>query len=408
MAAVPASIGIVAFAVIRASRGRVAVEAGEAGRKDLRTVVSAAGWVKPRRYAEVSASVSGRIASVLVAEGDAVRRGQVLAQIESTPHDVERRRSRAALVSARAELKRTEAEVQAIRASLEEARRLHADEPASSQALADASARVAAGETLVESQRRRVKEYEAALTSDNEDLDSAVLVAPMDGVVTDLRKQAGEVVIGAQSFQPTVVMTVADLASMEVEVLVAEADIRSVQVGQPADVHVGALSRAPIQGRVSAIGSTAVARGGGGSAGDRRGGSRDFRVTITLENPPAGLRPGLDATAEITTARRVSLAVPLQAVVVRTLGPDGGALDPDLAPSAVATKDMEGEASGVFVVRSGWARFRPVATGARDEGDIEIVGGLTEGETVVTGSRTTLRTLRDRSRVTLEPGGGSR
>jgi HlyD family secretion protein len=329
MAAVPASIGIVAFAVIRGSRGRVAVEAGEAGRKDLRTVVSASGEVKPRRYAEVSASVSGRIASVLVAEGDTVRRGQVLAQIDSTRHDVEHRRSRAALASALAELRRTEAEVQAIRASFEQTRRLHAEELASDEALADASARLAAGEALVESQRRRVKQYESSPASDHEDLDRAVLVAPMDGVVTDLRKQPGEVVIGAQSFQPTVIMTVADLASMEVEVLVDEADIRSVHVGQPADVRVRAVPGVPIHGRVSAIGSSAVARGGGSGAGDRPRGSRDFRVTITLENPPPGLRPGLGATAEITTAKRTSaLAVPreeLRSVTPATLVSTRGA-----------------------------------------------------------------------------------
>jgi HlyD family secretion protein len=321
-------IGIAAFIVIRERRARSSVQAREADRMDLRAVVSASGELKPRRYAEVSANVSGRITSLRVSEGDTVRRGQVLAQIDSTRYEAGRRRSQEALASAQAELRRTEAEVQAIRAAFERTRRLHADDLASNEALEDASARAAAGEALIESQRRRVSQYAAALAADRDDLEKTLLVAPMDGVVTDLRKQTGELVIGGESFQPTVIMTVADLASMDVEVLVGDTDIQSVVLGQLADVRVGAISGVTINGRVSAIGSAPVARGGSDPSGNRRRGSKDFRVTITLENPPPGLRPGLDATAEIATARPASeLAVPSRAVVMRTRDRDGGAMD---------------------------------------------------------------------------------
>ena len=71
----------------------------------------------------------------------------------------------------------------------------------------------------------------------------------MDGVVTSLEKEEGEVVIGAQSFQPTVIMTVGDLSVMEAEVLVDETDIRNVALGQPAEVRVDALERLEDQGR---------------------------------------------------------------------------------------------------------------------------------------------------------------
>jgi HlyD family secretion protein len=337
LAAVPALIGIgtAAFIVIRERRARVSVQAREANIEDLRAVVSASGELKPRRYADVSANVSGRITSLLVSEGDAVTRGQVLAHIDSTRREAGRRRSQEALASAQAELRRTEVEVQAIRDSFERARRLHADDLVSNEALEDASARVAAGEALIQSQRRRVSQYAAALAADRDDLEKAVLVAPMDGVVTDLRKQVGELVIGGESFQPTVILTVADLASMDVEVLVGDTDIRNVVLGQPADVRIGTFSGVKINGRVSAIGSEAVARGGSDPAGSRRRGSRDFRVTITLENAPPGLRPGLDATAEIATARPASeLAVPLQAVVMRARSRDHGVTDDETVVAA--------------------------------------------------------------------------
>jgi HlyD family secretion protein len=327
LAAVPAliGIGIVALGVVRHRRERVALQAREAVRKDPRALVSASGEVKPRRHVDVTAQASGRIAKLLVAEGDTVRRGQVLAHIDSMRHEAGRRRSQAALASAQTELRRTEAEVRAIHASFERTRRLHAEQIVSNEAFEEASARVAAGEALLESQRRRVRQYEAALASDGDGLENTALVAPLDGVVTDLRKQPGEVVIGAQSFQPTVILTLADLALTEVEVLVGETEIRSVILGQIADVRVDAVSGGPIHGRVSAIGSPAVARGGGGPSGDRGRDGKDFRVTITLENPPPGLRPGLNATAEITTARPASaLAEPLQAVVGSTRGRDGG------------------------------------------------------------------------------------
>src|SRR4029434_7176928 len=125
--------------------------------------------------------------------------------------------------------------------------------------------------------------------SDQDDLSKTTVAAPMDGVVTSLGKEEGEVVIGAQSFQPTVIMTVADLSVMEVEVLVDETDIRNVSLGQEAEVRVDALEGVKIKGEVTEIGSSAIPRGSSGQGGQPTGTTanqaKDFKVVVTLKDP---------------------------------------------------------------------------------------------------------------------------
>ena len=109
--------------------------------------------------------------------------------------------------------------------------------------------------------RRRIAQLQAALDTTATTSRRPPWSSPMDGVVTSLQKEEGEVVIGAQSFQPTVIMTVADLSVMEVEVMVDETDIRNVTLGQPAEVRVDALEGLKIKGEVTEIGSSAIPRG---------------------------------------------------------------------------------------------------------------------------------------------------
>jgi HlyD family secretion protein len=232
----------------------------------------------------------------------------------------------------------------------------------------------------------------------------------MDGVVTSLPKEEGETVIGAQSFAPTVIMTVADLSVMEVEIMVDETDIRNVRVGQPAEVRVDALEGIKIKGDVTEIGSSAIPRGlttQQASSTNTANQAKDFKVEVTLKDPPPTLRPGLNATADITTARKDGvLAVPIQAVVVREISKQGKVMDPaavqasESDPGAPPEKGQEKE--GVFVVVDGKATFRPVKTGIIGETEIEIGEGLKEAEEVITGSYKTLRTLKDQAKVKLE------
>jgi len=247
----------------------------------------------------------------------------------------------------------------------------------------------------------------------------------MDGQVTNLPMEAGEMVIGAMSFQPTTIMTVADLSVMECQVMVDETDFRNLKLGQEAKIKVDALEGLELKGEVTEIGASALVRGSGSQStvqttlGANTGNQpKDFKVTITIKNPPANLRPGLNATADITTASRSKVvAVPVQAVVVREVNKQGKVVDPDSMASGGQGTERQGdtvtqvarekgqEKDGVFVVQGEKAVFKPVKTGVMGETDIEVTEGLAEGQEIVTGSYRTLRTLKDEAVIKAEPKG---
>ena len=405
--------GVVAARVIRDRRGKVAVQTQKAQKRDLVSKVSASGEVKPKRFVNLSANVSGRIVLLLVKEGEAVRRQQVLAKIDSTRIEAGTRQSEAGLQAARAELDRADADREAARLAFERTRSMHDQKLVSDQAFEKAEAEMKMSMANVEAQRRRILQQAAAVATNRDDLEKTTVVSPMDGVVTNLQKEEGEMVIGAQSFAPSVIMTVADLSVMEVEVLVDETDIRNVALGQAAEVRVDALEGTKLEGEVTEIGSSAIPRGSNQPAATTStttaNQAKDFKVTVTLKDPPASLRPGLNATADITTAEKKGvLAVPVQAVVVRELTREGEVMEPggvqaaEGEPSGGAPRARGEEKEGVFLVSKGQARFKPVKTGITGETDIEVVDGVAPGDEIVTGSYKTLRTLKDKARIKVE------
>jgi HlyD family secretion protein len=409
--------GVVGFSVAKDNKSKVAVQTEKVSRRDLVSIVSASGEVKPKRYVNIGANVSGRIVSLRVKEGDLVKKGQVLARIESTRFEAETRQSEAAVSSARADLDRAQADVEVARLAYERNKKMYADKLVSDQVMDQAVADLKMKSANAESLKKRVTQLQAQLDTNRDDLEKTTVLCPMDGMVTSLPEEEGEVVIGAQSFSPTVIMTVADLSVMESEIMVDETDIRNLKVGQMAEVRVDALEGLKIKGEVTEIGASAIPRGSTtatstGAAGASTGNqAKDFKVRITLTDPPPSLRPGLNASADITTARKERvLVVPIQSVVVRELNREGKVNDPGTVQAAsgdnavfVAKAPKGEEKDGVFVVnKEGKATFRPVKTGIVGDTDIEIVEGVSEGEEVVSGSYKTLRTIKDQSRVKVE------
>ena len=397
--------GVVAFSVTKDSRSRIPVQTQKVGKRDLVSIVSASGEVKPKRFVNVSANVSGRITQLLVKEGDRVRRGQVLARIDSTRFAAGERQSAAAVKAAGADVDRAEADLEASRLAWERSRKMHAENLISDQAFEQAQAELKMKEAALSALRRRVDQQAAGLESNRDDLEKTTVVAPMDGVVTNLQKEEGEVVIGAQSFQPTVIMTIGDLSAFEVEVMVDETDIRYIALGQPAEIRVDALEGVKVTGEVTEIGSSAIPRGGVQATQTTSSNqAKDFKVAVTIKDPSPALRSGLNATAEITTARKEKvLAIPIQAVVVRGVGKDGKVIDPDALQASEKESgpppEKGEEKEGVFVVSGGQVAFRPVKTGIIGETDIEIADGLKEGDEIVTGAYKTLRTLKDQAKI---------
>ncbi len=406
--------GIVAANVIREKRSRTEVQTGTVETHDLTQVVTASGEVRPRKYVNVGPNVSGRIVELRVREGETVEKGQVLAKIESERYEAGERQSTAAVAASQAEQRRAEADLEGSKLAFDRTKRMRDDQLISDQAYDQAEAEFKMKTANVEAARRRVAQLQAQLDSTRDELHKTTVYSPMSGVVTSLPKEEGEMVIGAMSFNPTVLMTVADLSVMEAEVMVDETDIRNLALGLEAVVQVDALEDLEIKGEVIEIGASAIVRGSDTSQAQAQLGAntgnqpKDFKVKIVLQDPPPSLRPGLNASADITTSTREGvIAVPIQAVVVREVDDEGQVIE---AGGAASEDGEEGggvrkrgeEKDGVFIVQDQKAIFTPVKTGIMGDTDIEILEGLEEGQEIVTGSYRTLRQLENEARIKVE------
>ena len=345
----------------------------------FRSTVTASGEVVAERYADVGSSVMGKLVSLPVKEGDRVRRGQVVARIDSVPASSERD-------AATALLRAVEADQVAARARAEDAARaLARGRELRGQGLlpqADfdglqAAADAAAAQAQADAAARRAAQARAQLARAADLLGKTEIAAPLDGTVTRLPVREGEmVVIGIQNMPGTTIMTISDLAVVNAEVKVAEAEILNVHVGQPATVTLEALPGRTFAGEVVEVGASALPVVGAGAA------AREFKVKVRVKDPPPyggkqeGLRPGLTGDAEILVGEaKDALAVPLQAVVLR--GQAGR------------------ERPGVFVGEGKTARFVPVETGMIGGLEIEVKKGLEEGREIVAGPWQSLKDLQD-------------
>jgi HlyD family secretion protein len=280
--------------------------------------------------------------------------------------------------------------------------------------LAQAEAKVAQAKAQRDSMDKHITQNQANLTRVSDVLQKTTYEAPFDGVITNLPVREGEtVVIGIQNSPGSTLMTLADMSVITSEVKVDETDIVNVRLGQPADVTIDAIPHKIFHGVVSEIGDNAIVRSTGVATSQATSTSeeaKDFKVVVTLTDPPQDLRPGLSSTAKITTATRSSaLSIPIQALTVRTqadLAPKDAGKDiknveaASSAPNA-ASKQKE-EIQGVFVIRTKKAQFVPVDTGISGTTDIEVTKGLQEGDEVITGSYKVLRTLKPGTSVKID------
>src|SRR5208283_1005412 len=265
-----------------------------------------------------------------------------------------------------------------------------------------------------DSARAHVGQSKAQLLGFKNQLAQTVYNSPLDGFITSLPVHLGEnVVPGIQNSTGSLLYQVSNLSIMTVEVKVDETDIPTVKLGQPADVLIDAYPNKTFKGHVTQIGESAVGRDTGtttGSTTTSADEAKDFKVVVTIDNPPPGLRQGLSATAKITTAtRQNSVTVPIQAVTVRMRREleekDQTAKGGKGSEVTVSAKDKEKgkeELQGVFVVRNGRAGFVQVESGIMGATDIEILKGIQPGDVIVTGSFSVLRTLKNNTKVQID------
>jgi HlyD family secretion protein len=282
------------------------------------------------------------------------------------------------------------------------------------QGLAQAQARLAQAKAQRDSADRRITQAVASLTHATDVLKKTTYQAPFDGVITNLPVREGEtVVIGIQNSPGSTLMTLADMSIITAEVQVDETDIVNVQLGQSALVTIDAIPKKTFKALVTQIGDNAIVRSTGVSTSQQTSSSqeaKDFKVVVTLQDPPEDLRPGLSATAKITTATRTNvLSIPIQALTVRrredlVTKSEKGSVEAAAPPKTVSNdkeKDKE-EIQGVFVLRNHKAEFVAVDSGIAGTTDIEVLKGLKDGDEIVTGSYKVLRTLRPGSSVKVD------
>ena len=263
-----------------------------------------------------------------------------------------------------------------------------------------------------------MQEANANLRTTFDTLNKTTSVAPFDGIVTNLPVRQGEtVVVGIQNAEGSTLMTLADMSVITAEVKVDETDIVDLKLGQTADVTVDALPGKVFKGHVTQIGDQAILRSTGIATSQSTTGTeeaKDFKVVVTLDDPSGELRPGLSATAKITTAQQPNaVSLPIQALTMRK--PSELVKKDDKAKAGAATPDPANDtpAQGVFVVHdekhNGKLRvtFVPVKTGVTGATDIEVTSGVKDGDTIVTGPYKILRTLENNSLVKLDTTGGA-
>src|SRR6266576_556605 len=415
-------LAIVGFTVYQSHKNVVTVQTGKVQRLDLASVVGASGEIKPKTYVNIGANAFGKITKLYVKEGDRVRKGQLLAQLENVQSAADVSATQASLDvagtdavaadagmrTAMADLNRAKADAERTELDWDRAQGLYKE---ALIAKSEYDNRKNAKETA----DRRISQSRANLTRVSDVLRKTTYAAPFDGMITNLPVREGEtVVIGIQNSPGSTLMSIADMSVITAEVKVDETDIVNVKLGKPAEVTIDAIPKKNLNGVVTEIGNNAIVRSTGLATTQQVSASqeaKDFKVVVTLQEPPENLRPGLSATAKITTAVRNNvLTIPIQALTVRghadlqAEGDSKGSVQaaaPQNEASKIKDRDKE-EIQGVFVIRDRKAEFLPVETGITGTTDIEVLKGLKDGDEIVTGSYKVLRTMRPRAGVKVD------
>jgi HlyD family secretion protein len=399
--------------------------------RDLEAIVSASGKIQPKRQINVSANTTGRVTRVAVEEGQRVKSGQFLLEIDPRSLDAQLQRGEASVAAAQSSLQQSRASVQQTRALLELARQnlkrtqeLWKEGLTTREALERAEndvqvreAELKTREQDIQTNEQRIKVEEAGLATTKYNLNQVIITAPMDGLVTRRSIEEGETaVLGTMNNAGSVLLTIADMSILEAEVEVDETEIPEVSLGQTAKVTIDAIPDRTFKGHVTEVGNSPI-QTSTQNTGQRQ--ATTFKVVITIDEVVPDVRPGFTCTAEITTATRKNVvSVPIQALTVREmLYNDKGEMVREQpqrrrrgnaveTPVSASNEPPPGhtrkETEGVFVFTSGRGVFTPVKTGVAGEQYFEVLSGLKPGDQVITGPFASVRELSDGGDVKLQ------
>lgn len=375
------------FAYSRRGPKPTEVQTAKVGRENLQAKVSANGKIQAQKKVDISATIPGQITHLAVEEGDRVKKGQFLLQIDAVNPRAAARSNEYSMQALRGEVASAKAGLEQARADLRRAEKNFREGIIPAAEIERSRTAVMTSEAAFQAAQRRVEQAGASLEGARDTLAKTTIRSPMDGIVTARRVEEGEVaVIGVQNSPGTVLLTISDMSVVEAELEVDETSIPTVKLGQEAEVRLDAYPNQTFRGVVTEVGSSPLTAAANEAI--------KFKVKVRLADPPAGIKPGLSARADILTGYRGNaLAVPLQALVVR---------DIERKPGVLVAANAPREEEGVYLMEADKARFVPIKTGLIGDLSIEVTQGLKGGETVITGPFKALRELEPGDPVKLE------
>jgi HlyD family secretion protein len=394
--------GIVAFRINKSKHAATEVRLEQVGRRDLVSAVTASGKVEAKTSVDISADITGRIIQIAVREGDLVKRGQFLLQIDPAQYEAAAARAQGVVASNQAILLQTKASRDQAQRAWNRAKQLTelGENLIAPETAEQAQTALEVAEANYQSSKAQLEQARAGLQEAKDNLAKTRLTAPISGRVVRLAVEEGEVAVpGTFSRETGLLMTVADLSVVLAKVQVDETDVVRLKVGDSVEVNIDAYPDTTFSGRVSKVSHSAKLTPTQTASGsnDR---AVDFDVEITLKRPPADIRPDLSCTARIVTdTRNNALSIPIIALTVRDHEkiPNESEAGPQV--DTLRARFQKREAEGVFIVRDGAATFRPVKVGVAGDEYFEVVDGLREGETIVAGTYQAIRDLKDGAKV---------
>jgi len=403
-------------------------------KRDLESIVSASGKIRAMTTVNISANTMGRVTKLAVEEGDRVKKGQFLLEIDPRSLRTQVERGEAGLSAQRVAIDQARTALESAKSSLKLAQDtfkrqqdLWKDQLTTREALDRAENDVRLRERDVETRQAEITMQSTRLRQNAADLDNAKynlgqvsIDSPIDGIVTRRNIELGEnVMIGTMNNAGTVLLTVADLSVIEAELEVDETDIPNVKVGQLTKVTIDAIPDKTFKAKVTEVGNSPIQTSAAASSQ-----AINFKVVVTIQDEILEVRPGFTCTADITTATRKDVvAIPIQATTVRELiYDDKGNVVKEPPPDKnkprrpgpiVATAELKPgqtkkETEGVFVIAKGNASFLPVKTGIAGEKFFEVLTGVKAGDEVITGPFNSVRDLKDGDPVKLQAAPGKK
>lgn len=419
--AVAVVVAILVIVNLKARERRsLAVQTEEVAKRDLTMVISASGSVRPKRKVDISASSIGKVTKVAVKEGEVVQKGQFLLQIDPVELETTVARIRAMHEAAKSNEKQAVAQAEQAKNDYERSKTLLEGGHRTMQEVETAKTNYDVSVARLEAVRQEIAQYRANLESAQHSLKEVTIVSPMSGIVTRRNVEEGEIAImGTLNNLGTVLLTIADLSTIETEIEVDETEVTHMKIGDRAKVTLDAFPDTSFAGEVTEIGNSPIVSGA--SAAQQ---GVDFKVVVTIDGSIPNVRPGLSADAEITVAEaKGAPTIPIQSLTARRrrdlkgykaasdTTAAGAAKAADTAKAAGAAKpapvdadtaksgEGDTEVEGVFVVKDGRAQFRAVKVGISSQKYFEVTSGLEAGDKVVSGNFKAIRELKDGQRV---------